>query len=435
MKLCAAILFLQIFFAGTVSGAAKLRVSKNRHYIETTDGKPFFYLGDTEWLLNRHSDEQIKTLLDDRASKGFTVIQVFASRNWKAPQDYARMDFNGNLPFINNDVTQLDTAYWNRWRWIAGQCQKRNLILALHIGEPGRKEPPWFCTDMNQCYEYGRKIGETFRDKNNIIFNIGQDMHGNAGVGEEGWRAIAEGVADGVNHVNKYDGKADYSTTFMTFHPSGGAPYTSSAWFHSDPWLDANGAEVWHKTGTVYNVVISDYNKNNPVKPILMVEGWYEAENECTPRMVRNEAWHAFFAGGFYGYGHKDNWAQWESIDYIDSPGARQMGVLAKFMKLRKWWNLIPDQKIIISGTGEDSSLKTAVKSSDGEACYIYFPDNTSAEITLNLISAGKNARAIWFDPRNGNTQSGSSYKTSQTVAFSPPQGWEDAVLCLTAEK
>ena len=433
MRKSIAILMSCLLLACSAFGATNLRVSKNGHYIETTGGTPFLYLGDTEWLLNKHSDAQITTLLDDRASKGFTVIQVFSTRNWPAPPDSSKTDFKGHYPFINNDVNQLDTAYWNRWSWIADQCARRNLVLALHIGEAGRKDAPWLCSDKNQCYEYGRKIGETFKDKTNIIFNIGQDMHGTKGVGEDGWRAIAKGVADGVNGVNDYNGSTDYNTTFLSFHPGGESPYTSSTRFHPDSWLDANGAEVWHKTGTVYSLVNADNNKNNPVKPILMVEGWYEEEKNCTSKMVRNEAWHTFFAGGFYGYGHNDNWAQPDGIDYINSPGAQQISVLARFLNARKWWNFIPDQEMIASGLGNDTTLKAAVKSSRGDECYIYYPTNSSAQIVLNRITTAPNTNAKWFDPRNGQIKSAGAYKTSQTLSFTPPTGWDDAVLCLNS--
>ena len=41
------------------------------------DGKPFFWLGDTAWLLfQKLDDRQIKTFLKNRVLKGFTVIQA-----------------------------------------------------------------------------------------------------------------------------------------------------------------------------------------------------------------------------------------------------------------------------------------------------------------------------------------------------------------------
>lgn len=421
-------------------GATDLKVSGNGHYIETSAGNPFFYLGDTEWVLNKHDDNQIISLLDDRRAKGFTVIQVLATRNWGSPDDWARTDYNGNLPFNSNDVTQLNVNYWNRWRWTADKCAERNLYLALHIGEAGRKEDPWYCQSNSQCYEYGRKVGDTFKDKTNIIFNVGQDMHGNDGVGVDGWRAIAEGVADGVNGINNYNGSADYSTTFMTFHPRGGSPHTSSAWFHGDSWLNANGMEVWHSYSMdfdLYMVVNGDYNLTNPVKPTLMVEGSYEGESDSnvgtiSTRAVRLEAWHTYFAGGAgYGYGNFNNWAIYDNINYINSAGAQQMKVLKDFLNVREWWKFVPDQGIISSGTGSLGTRKAAVSSTDGDECYVYYPTVSSASIRMDCIMTASQANATWFDPRNGNTQSVGTYTTSQIVSLTPPSGWEDALLII----
>src|SRR5712692_59807 len=59
----------------------KLRVSANgRHFVDQ-DGKPFFYLGDTCWLLfQRLNRDEVEQYLKDRAGKGFTVIQAYVIR-------------------------------------------------------------------------------------------------------------------------------------------------------------------------------------------------------------------------------------------------------------------------------------------------------------------------------------------------------------------
>src|SRR5437879_2324764 len=70
---------------GTGSGASvkgmKLKVSSNGRYFVNEDGKPFFYLGDTAWLLfQRFHREEVEEYLKDRAGKGFTVIQAYVLR-------------------------------------------------------------------------------------------------------------------------------------------------------------------------------------------------------------------------------------------------------------------------------------------------------------------------------------------------------------------
>jgi len=56
-----------------------LRVSENHRFLVTADGRPFFWLGDTAWeLFHRLNREEATRYLEDRASKGFTVIQAVA---------------------------------------------------------------------------------------------------------------------------------------------------------------------------------------------------------------------------------------------------------------------------------------------------------------------------------------------------------------------
>src|SRR5881398_2507175 len=59
----------------------KLKVSPNGRYFVDQHGKPFFYLGDTCWLLfQRLNHEEVDEYLKDRAAKGFTVIQAYVLR-------------------------------------------------------------------------------------------------------------------------------------------------------------------------------------------------------------------------------------------------------------------------------------------------------------------------------------------------------------------
>ena len=69
------------------------------------DGKPFFWLGDTAWLLfHKLDDGQIETYLENRALKGFTVIQ--ATLVHKA--GYASPD--GARALVDDDFAGITTS-------------------------------------------------------------------------------------------------------------------------------------------------------------------------------------------------------------------------------------------------------------------------------------------------------------------------------------
>lgn len=56
---------------------AQLKVSLDQRYLQTTEGNPFFWLGDTAWeLFHRLNREEADLYLEDKANKGFTIIQA-----------------------------------------------------------------------------------------------------------------------------------------------------------------------------------------------------------------------------------------------------------------------------------------------------------------------------------------------------------------------
>ena len=79
----------------------RLKVSENRRFLVYEDGRPFFYLGDTAWeLFHRLNREEADRYLQDRARKGFTVIQAVALAELDGlddPNPY------GHLPLLDND--------------------------------------------------------------------------------------------------------------------------------------------------------------------------------------------------------------------------------------------------------------------------------------------------------------------------------------------
>ena len=68
--------------------------------------------------------------------------------------------------------------------------------------------------DEQLAYDHGYWIGNRFSDLHNIIWMLGGDRNAVNNIGDQRsvYRALAEGVADGINGSVGYDGHADYST-------------------------------------------------------------------------------------------------------------------------------------------------------------------------------------------------------------------------------
>jgi len=76
-----------------------LQISANNRYF-TAGAKPFFWLGDTGWLLfTKMKRDQVEKYLDIRSKQGFNVIQVMVLHGTGDVNAY------GDSALINKDIT------------------------------------------------------------------------------------------------------------------------------------------------------------------------------------------------------------------------------------------------------------------------------------------------------------------------------------------
>ncbi|HET8549327.1 MAG TPA: DUF4038 domain-containing protein, partial [Bryobacteraceae bacterium] len=251
----------------------RIRVSDNKRFLVTADGKPFFYLADTAWeLFHRLDRKQAVQYLDKRAAQGYTVIQAVALAELEGvydPNPY------GHLPLVDKDPTKPAVTsaqdYWDHVEYIVDQANARGLYIAFlptwgrWVNEGGRSDEP-LLTPAN-AQTYGEFLGKRFGRKG-IIWVLGGDRTPTGF--EETWRVLARGIAIGVA------GREDYEAVLMTFHPRGGE--TSSTWFHNDPWLDINMHQTGHGLAdkvASWARISKDYERT-PVKPVIDGEPLYE---------------------------------------------------------------------------------------------------------------------------------------------------------------
>ena len=75
-RISAFFIFLLIVLISGIS-AQTIRISPNGRFFAQTGGRPFFWLGDTGWLLfKKCSREETVAYLETRQKQGFNLIQV-----------------------------------------------------------------------------------------------------------------------------------------------------------------------------------------------------------------------------------------------------------------------------------------------------------------------------------------------------------------------
>ena len=398
---------------------------ENPHYLQHEDGTPFWWLGDTAWeLIHRASREEVDLYLENRRQLGFNVIQtVVLSEFLKRKQS----NYYGAEPIADWDALQPVTLdgydFWDHLDYIVEAAAQRGLYLGLlpTWGEwvVPRSGHPIFNTEA-EAYSYGKFLGSRYKAANNIIWILGGDRHPDERPeGVALWRAMAEGITDGVNGENSLDGKANYRSTFMTHHSFN----SSSQWFHEDPWIDFH---TWGSYHSEYNdtrsfvIARQDWALPNP-KPTLNSEPCYEELplNYAIPNNgyftafdVRVAAYWSVLSGACgHTYGANPIWqftdasrpesmatlSTWHQALSFD--GARHMSHLKALLESRPAQALRPAQELILSGAGRPSQSTVVLR---GESHLLaYIPTGNQLTLSLGALS-GEKIKASWFDPRTG---------------------------------
>ena len=429
----------------TFAAAPRVKVSDDRRFLATYDGKPFFYLGDTAWeLFHRLNREEAERYLRNRAEKRYTVVQavVLAELDGlKEPNPY------GHTPLAADDPTRPNEDYFKHVDWVVAKANEVGLVVGMlptwgdkwhkPVGQGGIFTP-------ENAAAYGEFLGKRYKDKA-IIWILGGDRN----VENDAHRAILKAMAAGLQ-------KGDGGAHPITFHPRGGDH--SSKHFHDEPWLAFNMWQNGHcDLVPVWDRIGADYART-PVKPTMDGEPIYEDHPICfKPKEqgtsnaadVRRLAYWNVFSGAMgHTYG---NHAVWQMFDKhrkpingplmpwheaIDRPGAGQMRHVRALIESRPYFTRVPGNDVLALDvrSGVNAGLKkiVATRASDGAYAMVYIPASRVVTIDLTKVSGGK-ARAWWFNPRTGKADAAGEFDTAGKRDFTPPDAGEmiDWVLVL----
>ena len=90
----------------------RLQVEASGRFLVSQNGEPFFYLADTAWgLLHKTQHQEAKFYLDNRAKKGFNVVQtsILAAGFWPGlgPNRMGDMPFKEQNPREPSDLSKV----------------------------------------------------------------------------------------------------------------------------------------------------------------------------------------------------------------------------------------------------------------------------------------------------------------------------------------
>lgn len=459
IKLWIACLALSSYSYGQVSKTGKLKISANKRYFTDAKGNPFFWLGDTGWLLfGKLNREEAVQYLEDRKQKGYNVIQVMVLHNVAAANVYgdsALINKNVAHPVATpgnsfSDPAQYD--FWDHVDYIINAAAQKGLYMALVPIWGTNVKNGWVSKD--DARTYAAFLAGRYKDKPNIIWLNGGDIKGSDSLNT--WNTIGSTLrANDPNHL-------------ITFHPFGRT--TSSQWFHNEEWLDFNMYQSGHRSYDLdtsasehrfgpdnYKFTNIDYNLK-PAKPTLDGEPSYEhipyglhdtTKPYWNANDVRRYAYWSVFAGAAgHTYGHNsvmqmhkptDKGSAYGSKKYwyqaINDSGSKQMLHVKKLMLSKPYFGRVPDQSLIAGEQGEKYDYLVATRGKDYAFIYTY----TGKDIKVNMGKiSGRIVKASWYSPVDGSRKVISTMPNKGVVNFNPPgepKDGNDWVLVLESVK
>jgi hypothetical protein len=420
-----------------------LKVSENKHFLEFDDGTPFFYLGDTGWeLFHRLNKEDTEKYLENRRSKGFTVIQAVVLAELDGLNT---PNAEGNKPLINNNPLTPNEKYFEHVDWVIKKVAEKGIFIGLLPTWGDKWNRKWGTGPQvfnpQNAKAYGKFLGQRYKTYPNIIWILGGDRPIELEFHRQIIVAMAEGLSEG-----------DGGTHLISFHPTGGTG--SSQYLHNEPWLDFNMRQNGHglSFNDRYSMTSDDY-RLEPTKPVIDAEPIYEdhpinfnpdANGHSTAADVRRPLYWDLFGGAFgHTYGHHSVWQMWIPsrdpvnrplipwYEAVDQPGAGQMMYGRLLMESRPYLTRIPDNSVIVPDKitsavpGNGSYRYVATRDQDGSYAMIYVPVGRKFTVRMDAIK-GKEVLAWWFNPRNGEAKEIGKFSNTGTQTFNTPTPGEN---------
>ncbi len=384
-----------------------LRVSKNKRYLETEQGTPFFWLGDTWWmgLTQRLSwPADFKKLAADRREKGFSVIQLVAGLYPDMDSFDPRGKNEAGFPW-EADYRRINPAWWDLadkriehlvasellpcivgcWGYYLKKLGKKKMqahwrtIIARWGAYPvlwclaGEGSMPWYLSKSHS------------KDRAEL---------------EQGWTEMA-----------RYVRQIDPFRRLITIHPS----RSSRDIVRDSSLLDINMLQTGHHDyRSIPNTLarVSEAYKQKPVMPVIESEVCYEGiMTSCRQDMQRFMFWSTILNGccGFtYGangiwqvnqqnkpYGPSPHGRAWGNTPWQEAmnyPGGKQIGIGAQVLRSLPWHQIEPHPEWVEPHWNKKGYQNPSAAGIPGKLRIIYTP-------------------ALWNPPRLVHLEKGVAYK------------------------
>lgn len=451
----------------------RLRISENRRYFVTPDGKPFPWLADTVWTMpQRLKWDDAEYLMQRRKAQGFNVLQICAL---DPERDVDMRTPAGEPALLGGDLSRPNERYFEYLDHLLDRAEHYGFYVLLLpvwgqlvVGDDWAGGVyPKTVTEEN-AYDYACWLGRRYRDRSNVLWCLGGDrMPIHRGVDYRNvWRRMAEGLAMGLTgqRVRHDQPSPVWEELLITYHAcheaETGLCSTFSYWDDREQWIRFIMLQSGHGTQPKnYELVRAEYERER-VMPVWDGEPAYEMMPTCWsmdpdvprhgPWMVRRRAYWSLLAGAFgFTYGHGSVWSsigeRERSIlgpvtwyEALDGAAANQMRCVRAFLDCVHPMTAVPCQQIFLEDDRREGTLEThAQAAATADTVCLYLPAGGSARLDLRSVWSGERVGVWYWDPASGafsaERAQAVTLEDGRLTVCTPTQGEEqDWVVLLT---
>jgi hypothetical protein len=427
-----------------------IRVAEDHHHFEYADGTPFFWLGDTWWggLVKRFRwPEDFQELALDRATKGFSVIQICAAFPPIMDPFDPRAECDGGYPWDPGfttmrpeyfDMADLRIRYlvdqglvpcvfggWgfnlltmgvektkSHWRYLIARWGAYPVVWSL----AGEGDLPWYLNDKKE--EEAQRL-------------------------REGWSQVA-----------RYVRATDPYRRPLTTHPHPSfSKATAREAISDDTLLDFDMLQTGHfmcdltdlrGAGTipfVVDTIRKAAGNTKPKMPVLNGEPTYEGVfGAGAADYQRFQFWYNILSGASAGFtygaagiwefntedvqaGLAPNGINWGTTPWnvaYKHPGSAQVGRFRKLLLHYQWWLMEPHQEWLEPHWDGEYVPRPFAGGIPGRLRIVYWPPMRKPPLVKQL-EQGVTYRGLLCDPITGAEHDLGSVKGDAEGDFQPP--------------
>ncbi len=403
----------------------RLRIAESKRTLEHADGKPFFWLGDTWWMgLTKRLDwpHGFKSLAEDRASKGFSLVQIVAGPLPDFDAEYATWD-----------PQQANEAGWpweQDWARINPEFYDLADRRIIHLVEQGLVP---CIVSMWGFYLPFMGIERVKKHWRNLIARYGAYP--------VVWCVCGEVELPTYSHLSRSDTleaeKADQTAGWKevagylrNLDPYHHVTTIHPAWAQSgrdaildDSLIDLDMLQTSHGGHGILGRTVDRVHESNdktPRMPVVNGEPCYEGiMGTAWQEMQRFVFWtsimsgsagHTYGAQGMWAMSSRDepfkgstmNWGDGFWQDVMHYPGSAQVGLGRRFLERYPWWQFEPRIE------PEVQDRRSFAVGIPGKVAVFYLtgqwadPKFRGVQGTRLSIETVARYRAYFFNPRTG---------------------------------